>query len=317
VEGARISNLDPYERPDYWRVAIDLFQESPVNGAGTGNFEREYTARRHEPKHSRYVHNMFLRALGEGGFVGAALLAGFFMSLFAAGVVLRRRLARAPALVLAVSLAIAAYFAVHLNFDWLEEIPAVASPALALPLVALVAAARASGTGGDGRRARGSRAGALMVGAVAAVALIALVPAWLSVRYLNRAEERAATDLGGAFQDLDRARSLNPASLDPDLAEGRIAIAARRYDTARDAFERSLTVEDNWLAHYELALIATGRGRFVAADADLRRAQVLNARDPVLKRLERKIVARQRVDPKRENARIQRETNARFTTSGT
>ena len=53
------------------------------------------------------------------------------------GRLLRRRLARAPALVLATALAIAAYFAVHLNFDWLEEIPAVASPALALPLVAL------------------------------------------------------------------------------------------------------------------------------------------------------------------------------------
>ena len=74
VEGARVTNLDPYERPDYWRVAIDLFQEHPVTGVGTGNFEREYTARRHEPKHSRYVHNMFLRALGEGGVVGAGLL---------------------------------------------------------------------------------------------------------------------------------------------------------------------------------------------------------------------------------------------------
>ena len=318
VEGARISNLDPYERPDYWRVAIDLFQGSPVNGVGTGNFEREYTARRHEPKHSRYVHNMFLRALGEGGFVGAALLAGFFLSLFAAGVVLRRRLGGPPALVLAVSLAMAAYLAVHLNFDWLEEIPAVASPALALPLVALVAAARAAGSSdASGGRARASRAGALTVGVVAAVALIALVPAWLSVRYLNRAEERAAADLGGALQDLDRARSLNPASLDPDLAEGRLAISARRYDDARAAFEHSLTVEDNWLAHYELALIASARGRFAAAGADLRRAQALNARDPVLRRLSRSIAARRRVDPKRENARIQRETRARFTTSGT
>ena len=43
---------------------------APVGGVGTGNFEREYTARRHEPKHSRYVHNMFLRALGEGGLRG-------------------------------------------------------------------------------------------------------------------------------------------------------------------------------------------------------------------------------------------------------
>ena len=89
----------------------------------------------------------------------------------------RRRLARAPALVLATTLAIAAYFAVHLNFDWLEEIPAVASPAFALPIVALVAAWRARaaargqappraatlvasgrlGRGGGGRRWRSCR----------------------------------------------------------------------------------------------------------------------------------------------------------------
>ncbi len=319
VEGARISNLDPYERPDYWRVAIDLFQESPVTGVGTGNFEREYTARRHEPKHSRYVHNMFLRALGEGGFVGAALLAAFFLSLFVAGGILRRRLARAPSLVLATTLAIAAYFAVHLNFDWLEEIPAVASPALALPLVALVVAARPPGdesAGAPTRASRASRAGAWMAAGLAGIALIALVPAYLSVRYVNRAEERAAVDVNSAFEDLDRARSLNPASLDPDLAEGRIAISARRYEVAREAFEHSLTVEDNWLAHFELALINSGRGRFAPAAVELRQARALNARDPVLTRLGRNILARRRVDPKAENARIQRAATNRFTTSG-
>ncbi|MBN1530614.1 MAG: O-antigen ligase family protein [Thermoleophilaceae bacterium] len=316
VEGARISNLDPYERPDYWRVAIDLWQESPVNGVGAGNFEREYTARRHEPKHSRYVHNMFLRALGEGGAVAAALLVGFFLSLFVFGAILRRRLARAPALVLATTLAIAAYFAVHLNFDWLEEIPAVASPALALPIVALVAAggtaaARSGGTSGA------RRAGGLAVAAVGVAALLALVPAYLSVRYLNRAEERAATDVDGAFEDLDRAHSLNGASLDPVLAEGRIAIAARRYDRAEEAFEESLTVEENWLAYYELALIDASRGRFARAREELALAEALNSHDPVLRRLERTIAARRRVDPKAENSRIQQEAHARFTTSGT
>ena len=316
VEGARISNLDPYERPDYWRVAIDLFQESPVNGVGAGNFEREYTARRHEPKHSRYVHNMFLRALGEGGAVAALLLVGFFVSLFVFGALLRRRLARAPALLIATTLAIAAYFAVHLNFDWLEEIPAVASPALALPIVALVAAAGAP-AGGAGRLGRAARGGSWALAAVGVVVLLALVPAYLSVRYLNRAEERAATDVNGAFKDLDRAESLNSSSLDPVLAEGRIAIAARRYDRAAQAFEDSLTVEENWLAYYELALIDAYRGRFGRAGEELRLARTLNSRDPVLTRLGRNISARRRVDPKRENARIQRAAHARFTTSGT
>ena len=205
----------------------------------------------------------------------------------------------------------------HLNFDWLEEIPAVASPALALPIVALVVAARPPAGESAGRPSRAlARGGLGGRRASPAIALVALVPAYLSVRYVNRAEERAAVDVDGAFEDLDRARSLNPASLDPDLAEGRIAISARRYDVAREAFEHSLTVEDNWLAHFELALIDTGRGRFGAAAAQLRQARALNARDPVLTRLGRNIEARRRVDPKAENTRIQRAAHDRFTTSG-
>jgi tetratricopeptide (TPR) repeat protein len=152
---------------------------------------------------------------------------------------------------------------------------------------------------------------------VGAVALLAMVPAYLSVRYLNRAEERAATDVNAAFEDFDRAESLNSASLDPVLAEGRTAIAARRYDRAAQAFEDSLTVEENWLAYYELALIAANRGRFARAREELRLARTLNSRDPVLARLGRNISARRRVDPKRENTRIQRAAHARFTTSGT
>ncbi len=329
VEGARVSNLDPYERPDYWRVAIDLFQENPVAGIGTGNFEREYTARRHEAKHSRYVHNMFLRALGEGGAVGAALLVGFFLTLFAAGAMLRRRLERGPALVLATSLAMAAYFAVHLNFDWLEEIPAVASPAFALPIVALVAAGATLAGGaaeadpapegdpapGGGRRRIGAGAAAA-VGLVGLVALVSLVPPYLSVRYSNRAQEVGASNLPAAFDDLDRARSLNPVSLEPDLAQGRIAIAARDYPAALKAFQHSLTVEDNWLAHYELALLSTGDGHFRAGARELALARAMNARDPVLTQLNRAIKKRKRIDSMEENRTIQRDAHARFTTSG-
>ncbi len=322
VKGARVSNLDPYERPDYWRVAIDLFQENPVAGIGTGNFEREYTARRHEAKHSRYVHNMFLRALGEGGFVGAALLVGFFLTLFAAGAMLRRRVERGPALVLATALAMAAYFAVHLNFDWLEEIPAVASPAFALPIVALVAAAAAvsgavkPGGATEGGRRRVGVGASVAVGVVAVVALVSLVPPYLSVRYSNRAEEVGAANLPAAFDDLDRARSLNPVSLEPDLAQGRIAISARDYPAARKAFEHSLTVEDNWLAHYQLALLSTGEGHFRAGARELALARVMNARDPVLTQLNRAIKKHKKVDSLEENRTIQRDAHARFTTSG-
>jgi tetratricopeptide (TPR) repeat protein len=246
--------------------------------------------------------------------VAAGLLLAFFITLFGAAALLRPGLARAPALVLATCFALTAYFAVHLNFDWLEEIPAIASPALGLPLVALVVATRAAG--GPRTPSRRRHVAAWAAGGLAVVALVSLVPPYLSVRYSNRAEERAGSDLAGAFSDLDRARSLNPVALGPDLAEGRIAIDSRRYDRAREAFERSLTVEDNWLAHFELALLDAGAGRFGSAAQELARARSLNSRDPVLTRLRRNIAARRTVDPKRENTRIQRAAQARFTTSG-
>jgi hypothetical protein len=86
---------------------------------------------------------------------------------------------------------------------------------------------------------------------------------------------------------------------------------------ARQAFERSLDVEDNWLAHFELALFHAADGRFGPAARELGLARELNARDPALARVERLIDARRRVDPQRENLRLQRRIFARFTTSGT
>jgi len=318
VEGARISNLDPYERPDYWRVAIDLFQESPALGAGTGNFEREYTARRTEPKHSRFVHNLFLRALGEGGIIGAALIVAFFAWVLAAGAWLRRRQEYETALVLAMALSIALYFVVHSSFDWLEEIPAVASPALALPLIALVAASGVSVAAPRKRAPGAGRKVALVAAAVVGLAALAsLVPAYLAVRYTDRAEEVAAADPGAAFRDLERARGLNGASMKPWLAEGRIAISTRDYERARKAFASSLDVEDNWLAHFELALLAAGERRFEPAARELARARALNSSDPVLRDLRKSIRQRRRVDPARVNSEILRKSRIRFTTSGT
>ena len=269
TEGARITNLDPYERPDYWRVAIDLFEESPVLGAGAGTSSAS-TRPGAGSRSTRYVHNLFLRSLGEGGLIGAALLLGFFLATFAAGGLMRRRLAPRPALVLAASLSLTAYFAVHACFDWLEELPAVAGPAFALPLVALVAAA---GREPDAppRRGRLRVAGGLAAGIAVLAALASVVPAYLSVRYVQRALDRSGAERADAFSDLERARGLRPDALAPDLVEGRIAVDAGLYPRARRAFERSLDVEDNWYAHFQLAMIDASQRRFDAAARQLER----------------------------------------------
>jgi O-antigen ligase len=307
VETTHLSSRDLYQRPDYWRVAIDLFEESPLLGAGAGNFEREYTVRRREEKHSRYVHNLFLRALAEGGAVGGLLVVGFFVFMIGAALAARMRLDSAPAAVVAASLAVSVYFAVHANSDWLDEIPAVAAPALALPLVGLAVAfphARATGA-----RAWSRTAAALVVVA----ALMTLVPAYLSVRYVERAFDRFQGDPPAAFEDLDRAASLNRASVVPLLSEGTLAIRIGHPQRARRAFERALDREPNWYAHFELALLDASIRRYAAAERRLRRAAALNSRDPLIERIRKRLAEREPLDPARVNRSVRRATRRSFT----
>ncbi len=91
---------------------------------------------------------------------------------------------------------------------------------------------------------------------------IALVPAYLSVRYSTaRRSGPRPTWTAPSRTSTGPARSTRPRSIPTSPRGGspsRPAATTRRAQ----AFEHSLTVEDNWLAHYELALIATGRGRF-------------------------------------------------------
>ena len=75
-------------------------------------------------------------------------------------------------------------------------------------------------------------------------------------------------------------------------------------------------MEDNWLAHYELALLSTGEGHFRAGARELALARSMNARDPVLTQLKTDIKKRKKVDSMEENRTIQRDARARFTTSG-
>jgi len=310
-ERNRATNLDPYERPDYWRVSLDLFAESPIVGAGTGSFEHEYTARRESPKHSRFAHNVYLRVLGEEGLVGGLLLVGFLGAVIALAVIVRRRSAGAPAWPLAATVAVTAYVFTHASFDWLEELPAVASPALALPLVALsVGAGR-----GNADSPRVGRWGSILASLAFVAALVSLIPPWLSLRYVDRAEAVASSDVSAAFSDLHRAHSLNPHSLKPLLTEAQIAIGVGEDARARRALRDAVSVEDNWYAHFQLALLAAERGRDGVAMRQIALARALSATDPVLARFGRLIAAGRMIDVAAVNKELANQSSARFARS--
>ena len=74
--GARIGQVIPDKRYDYWKVAVKEFRNAPVVGSGVGSFQVNYAANKRYPKDTRYVHSLWLRALSDTGVIGTLLLLG-------------------------------------------------------------------------------------------------------------------------------------------------------------------------------------------------------------------------------------------------
>lgn len=312
-KGTRFGTLDPQGRTDAWRVARDLFEEAPVAGVGAGGFEREYTARRESERHSRYVHNFWLRILAEAGLIGALLLVAFLVAAYLPQLVRYRGMDRGSRAVALTCMAVPAFFLAQASVDWVDEYPSLAAPAFGLLFVGL----RLCGPPAVLTVLRGRpivrRMAVGAAGAAAALALLSLLFPYLSTRYVDRAFARHRAEPQEAYRDLDRAQSTNPLALRPLVSEGTIALNVRDGEKARRAFERSIDREDNWYARLELALLAAERGRFAVAERQIARAIELNRVDDSLAAARRQIVARRRVDPVRFNQSLLEETRSTFT----
>jgi O-Antigen ligase len=296
--GTRIVSAAPEERHDYARVALSLFRDHPVAGVGSGNFGRGYDARKHELKHSKYTHMIFLRVLSETGLVGALLFLGMLGTLLAGLIRARARLDPLGQGGVAVALAVGVYFLVHGSLDWIDQFPVLAGFVTAACFAAIATGAPHAVAAPAAGRSRGVRlawAGAGALGVV--LALVALVPAYLSVRYTDRAlgSYRAAPE--NAIRDLDRAARLNPLSDDPLVLKGSLEALQHRPAPARKAFEDALGRAPNWYSWLEIGLLDMQAGRFGAARAALDRASRLDANDEDLKAAFAVLAKRRRIDP--------------------
>jgi len=309
--GTRFRTLDTQGREDAWRVALDLFEEKPVLGIGAGNYEREHTTRRRALRHSRYVHNIYLRSMAEAGSVGTLLLIAFMIAAVAGMVAGMRRMDRATRTVVAGCLAVATLFFVQASVDWLEEFPAIGAPALGLLFVGLRLAGPPVPEPVFGRALSPARTIGLC--AVGLVAFLALALPYLATKWEERAFQSYRTNLQSAYADLDRARDANPLSVRPWIAEGTIAIYVQDPARAKRAFRRSLEIEDNWYAHLELGLLYGETGRFSAAEREILAARSLNRVDVFLGHALRRVRRRKPVDALRFNERLLKETRAGFT----
>jgi hypothetical protein len=279
--GTRFTFNVSTDRYDLWRVALEDAREEPLRGAGAGGFQYTYLRQREtETQTARDAHSIELEVAGELGLPGLVLL---LTALGGAtwGILRARRRGYPPAALSAIALAAGAYWLAHASIDWFWAYPAITAP-----VIALLGSACGAGVIGGARRPGAARH---LLAAGAVILALTTIPPFLSERYVNEAYAGWRNDLSRAYDDLDRARALNPLDDAPLLAEGAIAHAAkdrRRAITAYRAANEKRPQE--WAAHFFLAELFARDGP-ARARRELDRARQLNPKSYEIDELESRL----------------------------
>jgi hypothetical protein len=285
-------------RYDFWRVGMGEFRDAPVHGVGADNFAVAYLRERRSGEEPLYPHSLEIQILSQTGIVGALLFGAFTVSVLAAAArarSVRRSFGRALA---ATSVIVFAYWFVHGSVDWFWEFPALAAPAFAF-------LGLAAGLGRAPRSHRPRRTKVARLGLVAGAAVVGLLGVaslalpWAAAAEVEHAAPQWRTDPDAAFERLRLARRLNFLSDRPDLIAGAIAMRLDDLSRAEDAFSAALERNrDNWYARLELGIIASLQGKRAQALANLRGAEVLNPREPIVDDVIRRVRTGKRVSPR-------------------
>ncbi|MGH2966924.1 MAG: O-antigen ligase family protein [Solirubrobacterales bacterium] len=277
-------------RGELWRIALLDFRHHPVLGDGGGGYRYTYLRERRPdaPPAVHDAHSVELENLSELGIVGLALFATA-VAAAAAGAFRARRFGAGAAWVSAFALTAGTYWLFHSSLDWFWPYPAITAPVFALLGSACAPALKVD------RPAERRGRGRLLVAGAAIVLAVSTVPPFLSERYVNDAYEVWRADPGRAYADLDRARSLNPLSVDPLLAEGAIAKANGDRGRAIRAFKDAIAKRsEEWVSYYLLAVLhlrddpALARRELAAAHArDPHNAEVTALADKLRSRSRR------------------------------
>jgi O-antigen ligase len=283
------SQLSGAGRHDYFRVAVDAFEEQPLRGIGAGTYRLAWEGHRTIKRPVLDAHSLYLEAFAELGVVGGlivlALVAGLLWTAFAAWRAApdpqRERYAALFAAMLA--------FAVGAGIDWFWEIAAFGAVFLLAAGVTVAArCAQLAPAGFFGGDARGDerRFGLTVAGlAIAWIAAIALIGPLLVEREIDASRNAAGRgDFAAAVDHADTARSIEPFAASPYLQLGLLAELQRDYATARERLSQAISRQDrDWQLYYLRSRIEHEAGEEAAARADLRRARQLNPLEECLR----------------------------------
>ena len=268
-------------RYDFYRVALDQFEEKPIFGVGGDNFADAYLLHRRSLEAPRHPHSLGFRMLSQHGLVGALLFLVSLVAMVVAALRVRRLTGPDGAALVAGGLAAFAAFFFHALVDWLWAFPALGVLAFAMLGVAAriedrPAQVPVASVGPLPLAAR------VVFGVVVLAAAISLAIPGIAARYTASAYEDFQQDPRTALDQLDRAADLNPLSDEPLVAKGvieqRLSRPASAVAPLREAVDRR---PGNWFAHLELGLALSATGHPRAALASLEEASRLNPRQPL------------------------------------
>jgi hypothetical protein len=276
-------------RYDIWRVALSSFADHPVQGIGVDNFLVPYLERRRSNQQPLYPHSLAIRLLSQTGIVGTLLFAAFIAAAFRAALRAVRPQDRELAGILLAGVGV---WLLHGLVDWLWEMPV-------LSMVGMAFLGMAAGLGRPpGGLAVHRRRFALGAAVAVPVTAATLALPWLAARDVHHAEAIWPQDPGAAFAALHRATRLNPLSDEADVTGGAIASHLHRYARMRLLFGAAVSRSpDDWYANLELGIAASLTGDRALAGRAVARAHGLNPREPIVRRVQRDLVAGRRIDP--------------------
>lgn len=281
-------------RHDFYRVAIDAFEEKPVLGIGAGTYEFAWERRRSIPQAVHNAHSLYLEAFAELGLLGGLLVLALVGTMLWTGFTAWRAAPHPQRERNAVLFATTLAFAVGAGLDWFWELPGLGA-VFFLASGALVAARCAqlsSSQGGaavaarEAARAEERRFGlAVAALAIAWISAVALIGPLLVEREIDASQSAAATgDLTSAVDHAKTARSIEPFAATPYVQLGLIAESQGEYDVAIERLTQAIDREDrNWQLYYLRSRVEEEAGDRAAAQTDLNHARRLNPLEKCLR----------------------------------
>jgi O-antigen ligase/polysaccharide polymerase Wzy-like membrane protein len=274
-------------RHDFYRVAVDAFEEEPVAGNGAGTYQFSWVKLRSLATPVHNAHSLYLEAFAELGLIGGLLVLGMVAFLLWTGLSAWRHSSGIARERNAALLAVALAVAVGMGIDWFWEIAGLgavfflAGGALLAARCGQLASARAAANGRGGSSGIGFAIGGL---AIAWITALALIGPLLVDREIDSSQAAAAEgDFGVAVERADTARSIEPWAASPYVQLGLLAEVEGDYAAAANQIGKAIDREEgNWLLYNLRARIEHEGGDEAAARADHRRALELNPLEPCL-----------------------------------